>query len=122
MRPPGGPAGRLRPHARVDAALKAELIAKATEISYRKSEAELEKNAPGTAVSAQTVMNAIGSYFARKTENTSGVPRKKIVRVLHIEADEDHVARQKGKKLQIPLIYVHEGWEAKENGYRSSTI
>ena len=110
------------PHARVDAALKAELIAKATEISYRKSVAEQEKNAPGTAVSAQTVMNAIRSYFARKTENTGGVPRKKIVRVLYIEADEDHVARQKGKKLQIPLIYVHEGWEAKENGYRLKNV
>lgn len=59
-------------------------------------------------MSAQTVMNAIRSYFARETENTGGVLRKKTVRVLYIEADEDHVARQKGKKLQIPLIYVHE--------------
>jgi len=39
------------------------------------------------------------------------VEEKKEVKNIYIEADEDHVALQKGSNQQMKLIYVHEGIE-----------
>ena len=33
------------------------------------------------------------------------------MKIIYIEADEDHVAMQDGTNKQIKLIYVHEGKE-----------
>ncbi len=35
--------------------------------------------------------------------------KKRVVKTLYIEADEDHVALQNGRNKEIKLIYVHEG-------------
>lgn len=111
-------------HARVDAFLKAELIEMATELSYRKSGRKPEENAVGTGVSGQTVMNTIRKYFAQEGvgEEVEHPGRKKAVEVLYVEADEDHVAFQGGKTMQVPLVYVHEGWELKGKSYRLKSV
>ncbi|MGB9826094.1 MAG: UPF0236 family transposase-like protein, partial [Desulfofundulus sp.] len=108
------------PHARVDTALKADLIDTAVEMSYRKSGMEPERKVIGTAVSGQTVMNTIRKYFskAKSEQPGQGEAVRKAARVLYIEADEDHVARQGGKSILVPLVYVHEGWEKAGKGYR----
>ncbi|RDV79372.1 UPF0236 family transposase-like protein, partial [Ammonifex thiophilus] len=36
---------------------------------------------------------------------------KRRVKVLYVEADEDHVAGQDGKKYLPRLVYIHEGKE-----------
>ena len=58
-------------------------------------------------VSRQTVMKSIRSCRARENEPED----LRSVPVLHIDADEDHVSLQNGKKLIVPLISVYEGIE-----------
>ena len=81
-----------------------EALAKeAAEGSYEKA----GKVVTGGAVSRQTVMKAVRSCEAKK-EAVSEVRR---VKVLHIDADEDHVSLQNGKTRIVPLISVYEGLE-----------
>ena len=47
----------LGPHARLDNTLKAALVEKAVDMSYRKSGIAPSQHAPGVDVSGQTVMN-----------------------------------------------------------------
>lgn len=95
------------PHTRVDMAVKANLADFASEISYRKSGQEPGRNAKGTEVSGQTVLNAIRDLDTEVKEEENKERRQ--VRVLYIEADEDHVACQDGSTVGVPLVYVHEG-------------
>lgn len=100
----------LGPHTRLDNTLKASLVDQATDVSYRKSGLDPYQRALDVKVSGQTVMNAIRGFNpAMVQEKTPNV--KRCVRFLHIEADEDHVANQKGRSMQIKLVYVHEGKE-----------
>lgn len=109
----------LGPHARLDNTLKATLVEKAVDMSYRKSGIAPSQHAPGVDVSGQTVMNTIRGFNpAAVKKKESKVKRR--VRFLYIEADEDHVARTKGRSMQIKLVYVHEGKEY--NGKRAKLI
>ncbi|HHW21475.1 MAG TPA: ISLre2 family transposase [Clostridiaceae bacterium] len=101
---------KLPTYDRVDEGLKADLIVKASGMSYSKA----GKANPYAEVSRQTVMNCI-----REAGTLIYVPedsQKKAVPVLYVEADEDHVAHQDGQNRQAKLVYVHEG--AKRNGKR----
>lgn len=100
-----------QPHARVDAAVKANLIEHASELSYRKSGQEQAVLAKGTDVSAQTVSCTLAGFDTSKLEKMPGTKVKREVEYLYIEADEDHVPSQRGKNMEIPLVYVHEGKE-----------
>jgi len=95
------------PHTRVDIALKANLVDAASELSYRKSGREPEKQAKGTQVSGQTVLNAI--RIMDPQVEIEPPKKKRKTRIIYIEADEDHVASQDGRMRAVPLVYVHEG-------------
>lgn len=94
------------PHDRMDTSLKAKLIEGAIEVPYRRS---AETAAEAVQLTSQTVMNSIrelGSVSSKAVEIKGG---KKAVKILYIEADEDHVALQDGSCLEPKLVYVHEG-------------
>jgi len=98
---------------RMDLFFESELINKASEISYQKSGQSVSDK---VSVSDQTVMNSIRRL--EKIENNSVEikrPKKKI-KILYIEADEDHVSMQDGSNQEIKLVYVHEGKELVSKG------
>jgi hypothetical protein len=101
---------KLPAYDRIDEGLKADLILKASGMSYSKA----GRSNSYAEVSRQTVMRCI-----REAGTLVHVPecsKKKSVPVLYVEADEDHVAHQDGQNRQAKLVYVHEG--AKRNGKR----
>ena len=73
-------------------------------MSYSKSG---EKACEAIPLTSQTVMNSmeLGSI----PNDAVGIKRERSVRVLYIEADEDHVALQEGGIVEAKLVYVHEG-------------
>lgn len=92
----------IAPGERVEAGLVAQLCETATDQSYAKS----AKLCCDGQVSRQTVM--------RKTRQVKEQPEEVVekrsgVRVLHLQADEDHVAMQDGRKDTIvKLVAIHE--------------
>ena len=95
-------AAGLEGYARVSEGVSVALAGAACEMSYAKS-SEYETDG---AVSRQTVMNQVRKCSAVRPP---GLPEKRRVAVLHIDADEDHVTMCGGKKSIVPLISVYEG-------------
>lgn len=95
------------PHLRVDHNVKAELIACAAELSYRKSGQVIGGLCGNVSISGQTVKQAVDTF----EHPILPKPERKKVTTLYIEADEDHVANQKGRSFEARLVYIHEGWE-----------
>lgn len=101
----------IRGYERIGDEVSAQLLKRATEVSYAKS----SDIVTGGVVSRQSIHNHI-----LKTDVPEKQPKinKKAVKKLHIYADEDHVHMQKegkerGKKNQIvPLVTVTEGIKA----------
>jgi hypothetical protein len=93
---------RVRKYERVCASLSAKLVNEASEMSYEKSSLAVT----GGAVSRQTVRNK-----AMRTEELAFVPQRKEKppEILHIFADEDHVAMQDGRSQNVNLMTVTEG-------------
>lgn len=60
----------------------------------------------GGSISRQTVMKKVRDLNGLKVECPSP---KRVVKVLHIDADEDHVALQDGSNTMVPLISIYEG-------------
>ncbi len=60
-------------------------------------------------VTRQTVMNTIRRLGNVENDEAEIPLKKRVVKTLYIEADEDHVALQNGRNKEIKLIYVHEG-------------
>lgn len=58
------------------------------------------------AISKQTVMNKIRNAHPCEIKYPEV---KKVVPVLHIDADEDHVHLQNGKNAIVPLVTIYEG-------------
>ena len=98
----------------------AELVSRATEVSYAKS-AEI---VTGGAVSRQSVRNHI---LKMRTPEIEANGERRIVEELHIFADEDHAHMQKPEKKKgkqsriIPLVTVTEGVK-QESKNRNRTI
>lgn len=111
----------INPHDRVSADVEINAIDEAVDSCYRKAG---EKAVYDDKLSKQAVMNKV--HQIEVNEAPLQVQEKKEIRILYIEADEDHVALQrKGKnqsnekKLGIcmpKLVYVHEGidWSCQE--------
>ena len=105
---------------RIGAAMGAELVSRATEVSYAKS-AEI---VTGGAVSRQSVRNHI---LKMRTPEIEANGERRIVEELHIFADEDHAHMQKPEKKKgkqsriIPLVTVTEGVK-QESKNRNRTI
>jgi len=101
---------KLPAYDRIDEGLKADLILKASGMSYSRA----GRSNRHAEVSRQTVMKCI-----REVGTLVHLPdcdKKKQISVLYVEADEDHVAHQDSQNRQAKLVYVHEG--AKRNGKR----
>ena len=65
------------------------------------------------AVSDQTVMNSLRKLRLDLPTSDDGSPakEKRKVKRLYVEADEDHLSgnRNKRRRLEPKLVYVHEG-------------
>ena len=96
----------IRVHDRLDASLKAKLIEEAVYMPYSRSG---EQAAPTVRLSSQTVMNSIRELGSVANNAAKITQEKKAVRILYIEADEDHVALQDKGQIEPKLVYVHEG-------------
>lgn len=96
----------ILPHDKLDASLKAKLVEEAVNMSYSKSG---EKACEAIPLTSQTVMNSIRELGSIPNDAVGIKDEKRSVRVLYIEADEDHVALQEGGIVEAKLVYVHEG-------------
>ena len=110
----------INPHDRVSADVVINAINEAIDSSYRKAgEAATYEDT----LSKQAVMNKV--HQVKVVEAPVKEHEKKEIRILYIEADEDHVALQhKGKKesnkkkhgISMPkLVYVHEGIDGEKS-------
>ncbi|MHB8172106.1 MAG: ISLre2 family transposase [Thermincolia bacterium] len=99
----------LEGHERISGNVAVDLVEHASEASYWKS----SKNVSRGEISPQTVMNKVRLVKDLKINLPES---KRKVKVLHVEADEDHVALQDGTNTIVPLISIHEGIE--RNGKR----
>jgi len=95
-------------HEKLDASLKAKLIEEAVFMPYSRSG---EKATEAVRLTGQTVMNSIRELGKVENDTVEIKQEKKAVKVLYIEADEDHVALQSGGHIDPKLVYVHEGRE-----------
>ena len=93
-------------HDKMDTSLKARLIDEASATAYKRSG---EKAAETISLTSQTVMNSIRELGAIPNDAARMKEKNKVVKILYIEADEDHVALQDGKCIEPKLVYVHEG-------------
>ena len=111
----------LDSYERVEKNLKAQLACCAAKESYQKSTEHLT----GGDLSRQTVRNAV--LKCKGDLEIEVKPEKRVVKQLHLFADEDHVHLQKpgkvkGKQNQfVPLITVTEGTQSVSQG-RNETI
>ncbi|HEY5585653.1 MAG TPA: ISLre2 family transposase [Ruminiclostridium sp.] len=103
------------PHDRVSADVVINAINEAVDSSYRKGG---EKASYVEGISKQAVMNKI--HDLEIVQPSVLIEHKKELKILFIEADEDHVAQQKKKRegpkrpnqrdiLMPKMVYVHEG-------------
>lgn len=105
----------INPHDRVSADVVINVLEEASDSSYRKGG---EKAAYMSEISKQAVMDKV--HHLEIVQPPIKVEKKKEIKVLFVEADEDHVAQQgkesktnEGKKqsniLMPKLVYLHEG-------------
>lgn len=100
----------LKPHDKIDLSVKAKLVDKAAEISYCKAGQDVwPLKSTDCCVSGQTVMNVLRRTPLENIQAASKGPKKKI-RVLHIQADEDHVHTQAGGTALAKLVYTTSGY------------
>ena len=90
----------LEPYQRISDSVSLALVENSVLMSY----SDVSDLVTDGYVSRQTVMNKIrNSHAVREAVVYSRVP------VIHIDADEDHVALQNGKNTIVPLISCYEG-------------
>lgn len=91
-------------HQRIDDAVISRVINSSTELSYERSGEEFN-------ITKQTVMNKVrelNNIEVRLKE----AEEKTETDILYIEADEDHVALQKGGCIEPKIVYIHEGYRS----------
>ncbi len=98
----------VTPHMKKTKNIEARLMNEAADLSYFKSG---KKVSEASDFSSTTVMNTIRSLEPIPNDAVKIKEKNKKVKTLYIEADEDHVAKQKGKQVEPKLVYVHEGYE-----------
>ncbi|MGI6586878.1 MAG: UPF0236 family transposase-like protein [Lutisporaceae bacterium] len=101
-------------HERIDQGVRADMTEHAANVSYQKA-GEL---ACDVKISRQTVMNGVHKLKELKVESLGA--EHKGIETLYIDADEDHISLQSGKKAMPRLIYIHEG--IKKSGGRNELI
>ena len=95
----------VSPRERLSESVQQALVENACKVSYRKS-CEI---VTGRLISAQSVMNKVRSSSVPVQEKQE----KQKVKVLHIDADEDHVTLRNGRGTIVPLISIYEGFVEK---------
>lgn len=96
----------IEAHDKIDASLKVKLIEDAIYTSYGRSGKEASE---AVELTSQTVMNSIRELGSVSNNAAEIRLDKKRVKILYIEADEDHVPLQDKGKAEPKLVYVHEG-------------
>ena len=96
----------IEAHDKMDTSLKSKLIEEAIDSPYRKSGMKASESIEFT---GQTEMNAIRELGPVEDNAIPIKSKNKEIKLLFIEADEDHVALQTGKCIEPRLVYVHEG-------------
>ena len=96
----------IEAHDKLDASLKAKLIEDAIYMPYGRSAKQASE---AVDLTSQTVMNSIRELGSVDNGAVEIKEEKKPIKVLYIEADEDHVALQSGGVIEPKLVYVHEG-------------
>lgn len=117
----------LEKRQRVSDSVRAEAVeAAVTGGSYRGASAELERRGSQVHVSHEAVRQwtiAAGRALVRAAEQhrqvTEGTRR---VRFLFIEADGFWPGRQRGKKVEVRLFVIHEGWEQRTGGSQEYSL
>lgn len=110
----------IKEHENIASDVEEVLINEATQTTYRKS-GELAINTE-IDLSKQTTMNYVAKYDFKFPEIVTGKEEKKKCKLLYIEADEDHVKLQNGKKAEPRLIYIHEGIKEKSIGTKRKQL
>ena len=95
-------AAGIESYERVSLSVAAKLANHSAEVSYGQS----SRHVTGGNISRQTVMNKTRKVHSLELEKPEV---KRRIKVLHITADEDHVALQEGGGTWVPLITVYEG-------------
>lgn len=103
----------INSYERMDLSYESELIKESMDNSYYKSGRKVSFN---THVTKQTVLNSIRKLGNVENKDAKLKTKKKEIKIIYIEADEDHVAMQDGRNKEIKLIYVHEGKQFKSKG------
>ena len=96
-----------KPHMRIDQEVKAKLVSCASDMSYRKSAQAVGAACGGITLSGQTVLQTVRQFG----QPEQPIQECKKVKTLYIEADEDDVANQHGRAMEVRLVYIHEGWQ-----------
>lgn len=92
----------LERYERVSKPVSLELADHASESSYDES----SRHVTGGVISRQTVMRKLRKLKDLKIPEPSS---KRQVKVLYVNADEDHISLQDGSSTVVPLISIHEG-------------
>lgn len=107
----------INKYQRMDVSIEAKLLEFANELSYEKAGKMFNENFN---LSKQTVKNKIKKFS--QIEFSEEIPeKKKQIKYLYIDADEDHVSLQNGKNKINKLIYVYEN-KIKESKGRNILI
>jgi hypothetical protein len=98
----------ILPKQRLDVSLEAKIAEFANTLSFEKAGIMASDEIK---ISKQTVKNIVAKFAQKYEEKYEDIDDKKEVKVLFVEADEDHVSLQKSdkKNVQNKIIYVHEG-------------
>lgn len=117
----------INPHDRVSADVVINALEEATESSYRKAGTKVAYDSD---LSKQAVMKKVHEIEVVEAPLLSS--EKKALRVLYIEADEDHVALQhkttdgdgqRKNGISMPkLVYVHEGIDAEKSTLKRKVL
>ena len=104
----------IEKYSKVSSGMSLKLIEQAADTSYQKS----SKIVLDGQVSKQTVMKKVRQIEDYELEK---VERNETVTKIHLQADEDHISLQDGRKTIVKLVTLHEGTE-KENRTRNALV
>lgn len=104
----------IQANAKVNGDVRQEAVTLAEQGSYAKSAAA----STVSQISRMSVCNYVGDLERFPVLEAQGEQR--AVKYLYVEADEDHVSLQNGRKSQVKLVYIHEGIE--ERGGRRTPV
>ena len=106
--------GSVQPYTRVEPYCQAQLVAHTADVSYRKAVA---LTIPGQ-LSPQSVLHAIRAVGTIPNEAAALPAPQADIGHVYVEADEDHIAMQRGKTKEMKLITVYESKKTVCNGRR----